>query len=77
MDDVDVRLSRSLTFAEKYKLTLSGETFNILNRQNFTAYNTGAYTITTGATANVGSANYVSTFGTPSGAANTIFRPVH
>ncbi|NYF79055.1 TonB-dependent receptor domain-containing protein [Granulicella arctica] len=74
MDDVDVRLSRSFSIAEKYKLTLSGEAFNILNRQNFTAYNTGAYTLTTGATANVGSANYVSTFGTPSGAANTIFR---
>jgi len=74
MDEVDVRLSRGFTFAEKYKLTLSGEAFNILNRQNLTAYNTGAYTLTTGTTANVGSANYVSTFGTPSGAANTIFR---
>jgi hypothetical protein len=74
VDDVDLRVSRAFSFREKYKLTLSGEGFNVLNRENFTAYNTGAYTLTTGTTANVGSANYVSTFGTPSNAANTVFR---
>ncbi len=68
LDDVDVRLSRAFSFMEKYKLTLSGEAFNILNRQNFTAFNTGAYSITGTAAA------YQSTFETPSGAANTIFR---
>jgi len=68
LDDVDVRLSRAFSFREKYKLTLSGEAFNILNRQNFTAFNTGAYSIS-GTTA-----TYQSTFETPSGAANTIFR---
>jgi hypothetical protein len=74
MDDVDVRLSRAFAFMEKYKLTLSTEVFNVLNRQNFTAYNTTAYSFTTGATPNVGSASYSSTFQVPSGAANTIFR---
>jgi len=68
LDDVDVRLSRAFAFHEKYKLTLSGEAFNLLNRENFTAFNTGAYAIT-GTTA-----AYQSTFEQPSGAANTIFR---
>jgi hypothetical protein len=68
VDDVDVRLSRAFSFNEKYKLTLSGESFNILNRENFTAYNYTAYTLS-GTTA-----TYQSTFGTPSGAGNTIYR---
>jgi hypothetical protein len=68
LDDVDVRLSRAFSFREKYKLTLSGEAFNLLNRQNFTAFNTGAYTATGTAAA------FQSTFEQPSGAANTIFR---
>jgi hypothetical protein len=68
VDDVDARLSRAFSFQEKYKLTLSGESFNILNRQNFTAYNYTAYTLS-GTTA-----TYQSTFGTPSGAGNTIYR---
>lgn len=66
--DVDVRLSRAFAYREKYKLTLGGEAFNILNRQQFTAYNTTAYTLsgTTG--------TYQATFGTPSAAGNTIYR---
>jgi len=68
LDDVDVRLSRGITFKEKYKLTISGEAFNILNRENFTNYNSGAYTLS-GTTA-----AYQATFTTPSAAANTIFR---
>ncbi len=68
IDDVDARLSRSVTFREKYKLTLSGEAFNILNRQQFTSYNTTAYSLS-GTTA-----TFQGTFGTPSAAGNTIYR---
>ena len=68
IDNVDVRLSRAFSFMEKYKLTLSGEAFNIMNRQQFTAFNYTAYTLsgTTG--------TYQSSFGTPSSAGNTIYR---
>jgi len=66
--DVDTRLSRTFTFHEKYNLMLAAESFNIMNRQNFTAYNTGAYNIS-GTTA-----TYQGTFGTPSAAGNTILR---
>ena len=68
LKDVDARLSRSFTFHEKYKLTLSGESFNILNSQLYSTYNTTAYSIT-GTTA-----NYQATFGTPSGAGTTVYR---
>jgi hypothetical protein len=75
VDDVDARVSRAFTFREKYKLTLSGEAFNLLNRENFSAYNTGAYTLTTASTtATTGTAAYQATFGTPSAAGNTIYR---
>jgi hypothetical protein len=68
-------LSRSFSFREKYKLTLSGESFNVLNRQEFTAYNTTAYALTIPSTApTTATATYQSTFGTPSGAGNTIYR---
>jgi hypothetical protein len=66
--DVDARLSRTITFHEKYNLLLAAESFNIINHQNFTAFNTGAYTIS-GTTA-----TYQGTFGTPSAAGNTIYR---
>jgi outer membrane receptor protein involved in Fe transport len=68
IDDVDARVSRAFTYREKYKLTLSGEAFNLLNRQQFTSYNTTAYTLS-GTTA-----TYQSTFGTPSAAGNTVYR---
>ena len=68
IDDVDARVSRAFSFREKYKLTLSGEGFNILNRQQFTAYNTTAYALS-GTTA-----TYQASFGTPSAAGNTIYR---
>ena len=68
IDDVDARLSRSFSFHEKYRLMIAGETFNALNRQNFTAFNTTAYTLS-GTTA-----TYQSSFGTPSAAGNTIYR---
>ena len=68
IDDVDVRLSRAFALREKYRLTISGEAFNLMNRENFTAFNTTAYTLT-GTTA-----TYQSSFGTPSAAGNTIYR---
>ncbi|MDP9038576.1 MAG: TonB-dependent receptor [Acidobacteriota bacterium] len=68
IDDVAARISRAFTYHEKYKLTLSGEAFNLMNRQQFTAYNTTAYTLS-GTTA-----TYQSTFGTPSAAGNTVYR---
>lgn len=75
IQDVDLRLSRGFSFREKYKLTLSGEAFNLLNRQEFTTYNTTAYTLSTASTTSTtGTATYQSSFGTPSGAGNTIYR---
>jgi hypothetical protein len=68
IDEVDARLSRSVSFREKHKLTLSGEAFNILNRQQFTSYNTTAYSLS-GTTA-----TFQGTFGTPSAAGNTVYR---
>lgn len=68
IDQVDLRLSRSFPFLEKYKITLAGESFNILNRQQFSAYNTTAYSLS-GTTA-----VYQASFGTPSAAGNTIYR---
>jgi hypothetical protein len=68
IDDVDARISRAFTYREKYKLTLSGEAFNVLNREQFTSYNTTAYVLS-GTTA-----TYQSTFGTPSAAGNTVYR---
>jgi len=66
--DVDGRVSRAFTLHEKYRLTISGEGFNLLNRQQFSAYNTTAYSLSgTTATAN-------GAFGTPSAAGNTVYR---
>lgn len=68
IDDVDARLSRTFSFHEKYNLTLGAESFNLMNHENFTAYNTTGYTLS-GTTA-----NYQASFGTPSAAGNTIIR---
>ncbi|MDE1163350.1 MAG: TonB-dependent receptor [Acidobacteriaceae bacterium] len=73
IDQIDLRLSRGFTFMEKYKLTLAAETFNILNRQQFSGYNTTAYTLSGTAAAGYTGA-YQSTFGTPSASGNTIYR---
>ncbi|HEV2484403.1 MAG TPA: TonB-dependent receptor [Terracidiphilus sp.] len=66
--DVDSRLSRTFSIREKYNLMLAAESFNLLNHQNFTAFNTTAYTLS-GTTA-----TYQASFGTPSAAGNTIYR---
>jgi hypothetical protein len=68
IEDVDLRVSRSFAVKEKYHLKLLGESFNLMNRQNYTAFNTTAYTLSGNA------ATYQSTFGTPSAAGNTIYR---
>lgn len=68
IDDVDARLSRTFSFHEKYNLTLGAESFNLLNHENFTSYNTTGYTLS-GTTA-----TYQASFGTPSAAGNTIYR---
>jgi Carboxypeptidase regulatory-like domain/TonB dependent receptor-like, beta-barrel len=66
--DVDSRLSRTFSIHEKYHLMLAAESFNLMNHQNFTAFNTTSYTLS-GTTA-----NYQASFGTPSAAGNTIYR---
>jgi outer membrane receptor protein involved in Fe transport len=40
---VDLRLSKSFSFRERYKVELSGEAFNLLNHFNVTSVNTTAY----------------------------------
>lgn len=40
---IDMRLTRTLKFGERYRLTLLGEGFNILNRSNVSAVNNNFY----------------------------------
>jgi hypothetical protein len=42
---LDLRLSKRFTLYERFKLELLGESFNLINHQNFTAVNSTAYTI--------------------------------
>jgi outer membrane receptor protein involved in Fe transport len=48
--NADVRLSKHITFAEKYKLELLGELFNLANHQNVTGVNNTGYIIGSGGT---------------------------
>ena len=41
----DTRVTKSFVFAEKYKISLIGEAFNLFNRSNVSAVNTGRYVI--------------------------------
>ncbi len=68
IEDVDLRLSRSLLFAGKYRLEALTEAFNLFNRENFTSVNTTAYNVT----GNV--LNAVGNFSVPNTAGNTIYR---
>ncbi len=68
IEDVDLRLSRSLLFAQKYRLEALTEAFNLFNRENFTSVNTTAYNVT----GNV--LNSVGNFSVPNSAGNTIYR---
>ena len=49
-DVLDLRISKRFTVAERVKLELLAESFNILNKQNVTAVNTTGYFIGTNAT---------------------------
>jgi hypothetical protein len=46
--ELDARISRTFSFGERFKLTLLGEAFNVLNKQFNTAVNTIAFTSTAG-----------------------------
>jgi hypothetical protein len=48
-DVLDLRISKRFTIAERVKLELLGESFNILNKQNVTAVNTTGYFLGTNA----------------------------
>ena len=43
---IDARITRVFKFSERYRLTLLGEGFNILNRSNVSAVNNNFYTAT-------------------------------
>jgi hypothetical protein len=68
IENVDLRLSRAFAFREKYHLEALLESFNLFNRRNITSVNTTAYT-NSGTTL-----TYQSSFGTPTGAGNTVYR---
>jgi hypothetical protein len=55
-------------------LTLAAEVFNVLNREQFSAYNTTGYSLNTTNGGATGTGTYSAAFGTPSAAANTIYR---
>ncbi|SFS09073.1 TonB-dependent Receptor Plug Domain [Granulicella pectinivorans] len=69
---LDTRLSKSITFADKYQLELLAEAFNFLNHVNVTGVNTVGYTLTAGtaATPNTAGMTYNSAFGTTTAANN-------
>jgi hypothetical protein len=68
--NVDLRIQKDFTFAEKYNLEIFGEAFNLANHQNVTGINTSGYTLNTVQPATGSSAaptstlGYNSTFGT-------------
>uniref|UniRef100_E6PZ23 TonB-dependent transporter Oar-like beta-barrel domain-containing protein n=1 Tax=mine drainage metagenome TaxID=410659 RepID=E6PZ23_9ZZZZ len=68
IEDVDLRLSRSMIFADKYRLEALTEAFNLFNRENFTSVNTTAYSVS-GTVLNA-----VGNFTVPNTAGNTIYR---
>lgn len=68
IQDVDLRISRSFVFRDKYRLEALVESFNLFNRLNVTGVNTTAYT------ASGTTLTYQSTFGATTAAGNTIYR---
>ncbi len=59
---VDLRISKSFTFTEKYTLQVMGEGFNLFNHVNVTGVNTTGYSIaTTGSVATAGGTTACST----------------
>jgi Carboxypeptidase regulatory-like domain len=80
----DVRLSKTLTFQEKYKLELSADFFNFINKQNVMSVNNTGYIVQTTNTINTASGavacstaspclNFSPTFGTITGTNNSNF----
>ncbi len=68
LENVDLRISRGLVFAEKYRVEALGEAFNLFNRENFNAVNTTAYN------ASGTTLTYQGAFGVPNSAGNGLYR---
>jgi hypothetical protein len=67
--DIDVRLGREFTVKERYKLSLVGEAFNVLNHTNVFSVNTTQYSLT-GTTLTPFTTGGVQTFLTPTATNN-------
>jgi hypothetical protein len=69
---LDLRLSKSLKFRERYSVQFSGEMFNVMNHQNVTGVNTTGYYVGTTAVPGLGTVPTLTynsgVFGTPSNA---------
>ncbi|HKO95904.1 MAG TPA: TonB-dependent receptor [Pyrinomonadaceae bacterium] len=59
----DTRVTKSFTFAEKYKLSFIGEAFNLFNRSNISGVNTGRYGIANSAATVLTNPNIATPFG--------------
>ncbi len=78
--DVDLRLQKAFAIRESWKLTLSGDAFNLLNHNNVTAVNTTMFTICAananctplGAKPPVNSLVFNPKFGVPTQSSNTL-----
>jgi len=64
--DIDARVSREFTIKERFKLSLVGEAFNLLNHTNILGVNTTQYSLGTGTT----TLSPVATFLTPTTTSN-------
>jgi hypothetical protein len=67
----DLRLSKRFNIADKAKIELLGESFNIANHQNVTSVGTSAYTYAAGGTAGTGTLTINPLFGVISNANST------
>jgi hypothetical protein len=76
----DLRVSKSFTFQERYKLELMAEFFNIINKQNVTAVNTTGYIVATSpvttASGNVACSNAAPCLNFNVGSPSTGFAPL-
>lgn len=64
--DVDLRVAKELKIWESWKLTLSGDAFNLFNHVNVTSVNTQMFSISGT------NLNFQPTFGAPTGSSNTL-----
>ncbi|HVO58723.1 MAG TPA: carboxypeptidase regulatory-like domain-containing protein [Dongiaceae bacterium] len=74
--NMDLRLSKSFTFGERYRVQVIGEAFNIFNKNNVTSVNTTGYTISTTGTVNTGTANVACSAAAPCLSYNSAFGSV-